>query len=669
MQCAHYKRGASSREVAAILTSEKITDKHTRKFFDQHRDVCAVTCFNKRQIACYFVLVPIALILCFFRDYKIAFTVLTFSLCGFYGAVILFRLLSVIGALFTSSENRVSPKEIEELKDEDLPLFTILVPMYKEPEVAQKIARAVTQLNYPLEKLDVKLLLEEDDGATRAKIAEVFDSLPKCVEVIICPKVPKTEPRTKPRACNWGLEKARGQYLVIYDAEDQPEPDQLKKAVVVFRRLEAAGKKRVACLQAKLNYFNARQNGLTRFFTLEYTNWFDLYLPGLHAAHAPIPLGGTSNHFKTEVLQQVGGWDPFNVTEDCDLGMRLARRGYTTEVLDSTTWEEANSQVGNWIRQRSRWIKGYFQTHLVHSRESFVPMALLAVGFGFLYRVLLADLATPDLPGRLAWYVHGFKWICILSGVVAGVCAVYSLAGRLRRGFQSGGEGDLSLYQSMTFRFTVGGLSLMLLLNLVFWLMTATYLLREPIAYTLPTPIARVKVDDTTTLKEALLDWRLYYTNVTDEERFSNVTFWNTAEAYARHSITWPEARERIHAIDNWALISQLFFPVAIMLFVANFIFVLLGLVSCWKRNLADLFPFALLVPFYWVLISIAAVKGCWQLFSNPWYWEKTIHGLSPPQPQQDAAPKLPVLPTPAVPQTPHESTSSAQPIGTAAGE
>jgi cellulose synthase/poly-beta-1,6-N-acetylglucosamine synthase-like glycosyltransferase len=548
-------------------------------------------------------------------------------------------------AWFFSHEQRVTEKEIEELKDEDLPIYTVLVPMYKEPEVAQKIARTVTQLNYPLEKLDVKLLLEEDDVPTRAKIDEVFDQLPKCVEVIVCPKVSSHEPRTKPRACNHGLAKARGKYLVIFDAEDQPENDQLKKSIVVFQRLEKAGKSRVACLQAKLNYFNARQNALTRFFTLEYTNWFDLYLPGLHALWAPIPLGGTSNHFRTDILQQVGGWDPFNVTEDCDLGMRLARRGYSTEVLDSTTWEEANCRIGNWTRQRSRWIKGYVQTHLVHSRESYVPTLLLAVGFYMLCRVLNSDLQKPDLRPELIPYVKALWWIAAASCLTAAVSALGTLGLRFKRWMKREGERPLGFYHAMTFRFTVGGLSLMLLLNLLFWAMTGTYLLREPIAHALPGPIARIKVDDTTNLKEALLDWKLYYTNVVDEERYSNVTIWNTASSYLKKGgITAAQARERISAIDSWSLVSQLFFPAAFMLFFANFIFVALGMISCFKRKLPDLIPFALLVPIYWVLISIAAVKGFKQLFTNPWYWEKTQHGFAstPPQPPQDKPPEPP---------------------------
>jgi hypothetical protein len=158
--------------------------------------------------------------------------------------------------------------------------------------------------------------------------------------------------------------------------------------------------------------------------------------------------------------------------------------------------------------------------------------------------------------------------------------------------------------------------------------MTATYLMRKPIAKALPNSIARIKVDETTTIRDALNGWKLYYENVVDEDRYANVTFWNTMSAWSKRQLKWEQVRERVAAVDTWSLISQLFYPVALMLFVANFVFIGLGLVSCHKRGLWDLFPFALLVPFYWVLISIAAVKGFFQLFTNPWYWERTVHGL-----------------------------------------
>ena len=192
----------------------------------------------------YFILCPLALLTAFVLDYKVAFAAFTFAMCGFYGGVVFVRLFSVLKALVWTSEHRVSRAEIEALDEASLPVFTILVPMYKEPEVAQKIARTVTHLDYPKDRLDVKLLLEEDDPLTRAKIEEVIGSLPDCVKVMLAPVVPKGQPRTKPRACNWGLAEAKGEYLVIFDAEDQPEPDQLKKAVVVFRRLAAKGKNR-----------------------------------------------------------------------------------------------------------------------------------------------------------------------------------------------------------------------------------------------------------------------------------------------------------------------------------------------------------------------------------------------------------------------------------------
>src|SRR5664279_140422 len=215
-------------------------------------------------------------------------------------------------------------------------------------------------MDYPRSKLDIKLVLEADDAQT-IEAAKAL-ALEATFEII---RVPHSLPKTKPKACNYAIQMARGEYLTIYDAEDKPEPDQLKKAIVAFRK----GGANTACVQARLNYFNAEENWLTRMFTLEYSLWFDMFLPALDRLSVPIPLGGTSNHFDLAKLRRVGAWDPFNVTEDADLGLRFAAMGYRVGIVNSVTYEEANSHLGNWIRQRSRWVKGYMQTWLVNMRD------------------------------------------------------------------------------------------------------------------------------------------------------------------------------------------------------------------------------------------------------------------------------------------------------------
>lgn len=283
----------------------------------------------------------------------------------FYLLIVVYKGALSYLSLGRSACVQVDADEVNSLDPSQLPTYTILVPLYREAEVLGDLVGSLAALDYPPEKYEVFLLLEEDDVETRAACEAL--TLPRNFRPIV---VPHSQPKTKPKACNWGLELATSDYLVIYDAEDRPEPDQLKKAVVAFRKLPSD----VVCVQAKLNYYNPRQNTLTRLFTAEYANWFDLTLPGLAAAGGPIPLGGTSNHFKTHLLRQLGGWDPFNVAEDCDLGVRLHKAGFRTAMIDSTTWEEANSRLRSWIRQRSRWTKGYFQTYLVHMRS---PLRLL----------------------------------------------------------------------------------------------------------------------------------------------------------------------------------------------------------------------------------------------------------------------------------------------------
>ena len=254
----------------------------------------------------------------------------------------------------------VSDEEARAIPNAELPVYTLLIPAYREPGMIEDLLAALDRLEYPRRLLDVKLLLEVDDPETLAAVRAAKRR--RHIEII---RVPDGPPKTKPKACNVGLMRARGAFVTIYDAEDRPDPRQRRRVVAAFRTVPG----RVVCLQAKLSYYNADQNLLTRWFTAEYALWFGQLLPGLIHDGAPVPLGGTSNHFRRDALMGLGGWDAFNVTEDADLGIRLHRVGLRTLVLESTTYEEANSDFVNWVKQRSRWYKGYLQTWLVHMRH------------------------------------------------------------------------------------------------------------------------------------------------------------------------------------------------------------------------------------------------------------------------------------------------------------
>jgi len=182
------------------------------------------------------------------------------------------------------------------------------------------------------------------------------------MRVVVAPFGPL---KTKPRALNFALDACRGQIIGVYDAEDAPAPDQIRQMVTRFYQRGAE----VACLQGVLDFYNPNTNWLSRCFTLEYAAWFRIVLPGLARLGFAVPLGGTTLFFRRAALEALGGWDAHNVTEDADLGMRLARHGYRTELIDSVTEEEANCRVLPWIRQRSRWLKGYMVTYAVHMRD------------------------------------------------------------------------------------------------------------------------------------------------------------------------------------------------------------------------------------------------------------------------------------------------------------
>jgi glycosyltransferase XagB len=275
--------------------------------------------------------------------------------------------------------------------DDRLPIYTIICPLYGEAAVVEDLVAHIRALDYPREKLDVKFVLEADDNETWRVIVALDLGAP--FEIVT---VPEAGPRTKPKALNAALPFARGSFTVIYDAEDRPEPGQLRQAFNAF----LAGGNRLACVQARLTIDNTADGWLARIFTAEYAGQFDVVLPGLAAMHLPILLGGSSNHFRTAVLRQIGGWDPYNVTEDADLGIRLCRFGFRTALVESSTYEEAPAQIGPWLRQRTRWFKGWMQTCLVQMRSP--PRLLSDLGLaGALATMLviggnvLAALAHP----------------------------------------------------------------------------------------------------------------------------------------------------------------------------------------------------------------------------------------------------------------------------------
>lgn len=297
--------------------------------------------------------------------------------------------------------------------DDLLPTYTVLVPVYRETGVAGQLMRAMAALDYPSQKLQILFVCEEHDLATQAALRR--GGLAENMRLVI---VPDGQPRTKPRALNYALSEATGDYVVVYDAEDEPQPSQLRRAVAAFRR----GGPRQGCLQAQLKIYNANDTWLTRQFAIEYAALFSLILPAFDRFGLPIPLGGTSNHFPRHVLIDVCGWDPYNVTEDADLGIRLARLGWHVGVLASATWEEAPDTYRVWLLQRIRWQKGWLQTAIVATRQ---PWRLWRELGALKFIAVLVTLASM----LLSAFVHPIYAMALLYTFAGAFAAGESLDG------------------------------------------------------------------------------------------------------------------------------------------------------------------------------------------------------------------------------------------------
>jgi cellulose synthase/poly-beta-1,6-N-acetylglucosamine synthase-like glycosyltransferase len=360
-------------------------------------------------------------------------------LWSLFSATIFLRVAASIAA----DASRPSPP----VADADLPVYTVIVAMYREGEVTRKLVAALNALDYPKSKLDIKLVIEAGDEETlRALMAE---RLPPRYEVVIAPP---GLPRTKPRALNMALDVARGKLVCVYDAEDEPAPDQLRRAAARF-----AEESTLDALQGRLRIGNWRDSWLSFMFAVEYAALFELINPGLSALDLPVALGGTTNHFRVASLRKVGGWDAWNVTEDADLGLRLARFGARVGALDSETVEEAPHELGNWFRQRARWQKGWMQTMIVHTREpvryfrelgfvrgvaglTLIAGAVMTGLFGPLFLIEaiwrgLEEAASETTASRLA---DVYTYILTLTGIQALILP--ALVGMRRRGMRGYGR-------------------------------------------------------------------------------------------------------------------------------------------------------------------------------------------------------------------------------------
>ena len=324
-----------------------------------------------------------------------SFVVLHIAALVLFTAAIAWRL--VAASILTPTLSRIAGPT-------QWPTYTILCPLYREASVIADLVASIERLDYPREALDVKLLIESDDADTYA--AALAATHAPHIEILI---IPACAPRTKPKALNAGLALARGEFIAVYDAEDRPDPQQLRAALAAFED----GDEKLACVQAPLAIDNAGAAWIARQFAAEYAIQFNEILPLLARLQWPLPLGGSSNHFRTDVLRAGGGWDPNNVTEDADLGYRFARDGYRSGMIAPPTWEEAPVDFRAWRRQRVRWIKGHMQTWLVLMRNpirtaremglsAFASMQLLLGGgiiasfaHGPLAFVILAALLTP----------------------------------------------------------------------------------------------------------------------------------------------------------------------------------------------------------------------------------------------------------------------------------
>jgi cellulose synthase/poly-beta-1,6-N-acetylglucosamine synthase-like glycosyltransferase len=350
-------------------------------------------------------IVAFAIVLSLVVTGKVALVLFSLAAIVFLGNGLL-KLACLLAYLFKQIPDQPAPRFHKKLER-----VSILVPIFKEAEIVDRLILRLQQLDYPKELLEICLICEEEDKSTQDMIAK--STLPSHFRKLVAPK---GSIQTKPRAMNYALNFCSGTIVGVYDAEDAPEYDQVYKAV---RHLQRSDDK-VVCVQARLDFFNQDTNWIARCFTIEYAILFRVILRGLQKLDLPIPLGGTSMFIRREALENWGGWDAHNVTEDADLGMRLFRQGLRIECLDSTTYEEANFKLRSWIKQRSRWLKGFIITWLTHMRAPRLLFSEMgAYGFVAFNVLMLGTVATYLLiPLLLPYWIMSFGYQPALLGQI-----------------------------------------------------------------------------------------------------------------------------------------------------------------------------------------------------------------------------------------------------------
>lgn len=317
-----------------------------------------------------------------------------------WAAIMLLPALIRLATLFMPN----SITALDERADaQDLPVYSVLVPLRDEAEMVDQLCRSLTRLDYPAHRLDIIFVVEQRSPST---VAAVRRHLGNARFSLV--EVPHAPPLTKPKALDFALPFCRGEFVTVFDAEDRPEPGQLRQAVNQFRRAP-----HLHCIQARLVIANGGRGPLPALFAGEYAALFSVFLPALGRWGVVMPLGGTSNHFRLASLRAIGGWDAYNVTEDADLGVRLARRRLACGTSRSATYEDAPESLRIWMGQRRRWMKGWMQTILVHNRH---PRQLIA-DLG-LWRFLLFEIIVLGM--ILSPLLHtGFMLACLFA-VLAG---------------------------------------------------------------------------------------------------------------------------------------------------------------------------------------------------------------------------------------------------------
>jgi cellulose synthase/poly-beta-1,6-N-acetylglucosamine synthase-like glycosyltransferase len=243
-------------------------------------------------------------------------------------------------------------------ENEEFPKFSIIVPAKDEEVVIYRCLNGLLDLDYPKDKMEIIIVDGDSTDSTGKVCSEFIAKYPEIFKIIN-----EKESKGKPVALNLALPYVTGEIVGTFDADSLPDKEVLRKAASYFNY------KQVMAVQGRTYSLNEKSSILTRVAAMEEKAWYQVLISGREKLQLFVPLNGSCQFIRRSVLEELGGWDETCLTEDVELALRLVEKNYLIKYApDVISGQETPSSLGDLVKQRVRWYRGYMEIALKYGR-------------------------------------------------------------------------------------------------------------------------------------------------------------------------------------------------------------------------------------------------------------------------------------------------------------